>query len=227
VYEDLKEKIPVAVYSLEQNSVDVWIAIAQLWIYETHKISISFWKMSEIMNDIKYGAIKSAFNDWVKERLPSIRIVNASGYSANDISRSLESVTQQMRAKPEKVYIDYLQIISRESSFRGSQKEAMDFVSKTLTTKCKRMDNIFIMLSQLNRDSEEKKKPSLSDFKESGAIEQDAGMAIIISRPEDSNGDFSDEINFWLVKDRYGGVRGKKTAFIDKQTFFIGVEQIY
>jgi replicative DNA helicase len=227
VYEDLKEKIPIAVYSLEQNRVDIWIAIAQLWIYENHKKSVSFWKMSEIMKDPKYASIKQAFNKWVSDRLVCVRIIDASGYSASDIKRSLESVTQQLKAKPEKVYVDYLQIISREQGFRGSQKESMDMVSKILTTKCKRMDNVFILLSQLNRESEEKKKPSLADFKESGAIEQDAGIAIIITRPEDSSGDFTDEVNFWIVKDRYGGVRGKKTAFIDKPTFYIGKEESF
>jgi len=225
VYEDLKSKIPIAVYSLEQNSVDIWISIAQLWIFENHEVSINFWQMREVMNSPKYSEIKKAFEGWVKDRIVCIRIVNASGYTAQDIVRSIESVTTALSAKPEKVYIDYIQIIRRDQNFRGSSKESMDQISHVITTKCKRMNNVFILLSQLTRESEEKKKPSLSDFKESGAIEQDAGIAIIIARPTDEEGKPTDEINFWVVKDRYGGTRGKKISFIDKQTFFIGANK--
>jgi replicative DNA helicase len=225
VYEDLKEGIPIAVYSLEQNPVDIWISLAQLWLFDNHKLSVSFWTMSDIMNDVKHAAIKAEFDKWVKERLPTIRIINASGYTANDISRSIESVTQQLKAKPEKVYLDYLQIIKRDPNFRGSSKENMDLISHVLTTKCKRMNSVFILLSQLNRVSEDKKTPSLSDFKESGAIEQDAGVAVIIERPLDTDGKPTDEVNFWVVKDRYGGHRGKRVTFIDKQSYFVGVEK--
>lgn len=221
IYEDLKELVPIVVFSLEQDQVDIWISIAQLWIKENYDISVSFWKMASIMNSKEYENIRLAFNAWVEGRKSTVRIVDASGYSATDIVRSVEVVSQKLQAKPEKVYVDYLQIINREQGFRGNSKESMDMTSKILTTKIKRMRSIGIFLSQLSRESSKEKRPSSSDFKESGAIEQDAGAAIILERPLDDNGKPSNDLEVWIVKDRYGGKLGRTPCLIDPSTYYI------
>jgi replicative DNA helicase len=80
-----------------------------------------------------------------------------------------------------------------------------------------------IVLSQLNRAAENRpeNKPRLSDLRESGAIEQDADMVVLMLRkeyynPEDSPGD----AEIIIAKQRNGPTGEMKLAFISDYTRF-------
>lgn len=80
------------------------------------------------------------------------------------------------------VFIDYIQIIKSER--KNSRAEDVAAISSELKALAKELKLPVIVASQLNRnaDQRESKKPQLSDFKESGAIEQDADVALLIHR---------------------------------------------
>lgn len=93
------------------------------------------------------------------------------------------------------VVVDYLQLMKGEGQ---SREQEVSSISRGLKSIAMDLNIAVIALSQLNRESEKyaDKKPKLSELRESGAIEQDADMVLLLYRPAyyklstiESNGD--------------------------------------
>ena len=83
------------------------------------------------------------------------------------------------------VIIDYLQLMSSGKRVESRQQEVSEF-SRALKLLAKELEVPVIALSQLNRGPEQRtdKKPQMSDLRESGSIEQDADMVILLHRED-------------------------------------------
>ncbi len=81
------------------------------------------------------------------------------------------------------VVIDYLQLLTSGKRVESRQQEVSEF-SRALKLMAKELQVPVIALSQLNRGAEQRadKKPALSDLRESGSIEQDADMVVLLHR---------------------------------------------
>jgi replicative DNA helicase len=81
------------------------------------------------------------------------------------------------------VIIDYLQLMTSGKKVENRQQEVSEF-SRALKLLAKELNVPVIALSQLNRNSEARadKKPALSDLRESGSLEQDADIVILLHR---------------------------------------------
>jgi replicative DNA helicase len=90
--------------------------------------------------------------------------------------------------------IDYLQLISADDK-RQPRQEQIATISRKLKYLNKELDVPIIALAQLNRDVEKRtaKRPMLSDLRESGSIEQDADIVMMLHRPIVYDSDFKDE----------------------------------
>ncbi|MDR1436264.1 MAG: replicative DNA helicase [Puniceicoccales bacterium] len=85
------------------------------------------------------------------------------------------------------VVIDYLQLISGTDS-KVHREQQISEISRGVKGMAKELRLPVVVLSQLNRESEkEKRRPRLSDLRESGSIEQDADVVLIFARSQDGD----------------------------------------
>lgn len=121
------------------------------------------------------------------------------------------------------ICIDYLQLISGTDP-KIQREQQIAEISRGLKSLAKELNVPVIVLSQLNRDSEkEKRQPKLSDLRESGSIEQDADLVLLLARPKDAGDDFSvaaDRADLIIAKHRNGAVGDIKLNFIKEITRF-------
>jgi len=114
------------------------------------------------------------------------------------------------------VLVDYLQLMTSGKRVESRQQEVAEF-SRSLKLLAKELDVPVVALSQLNRGPEQRndKKPLLSDLRESGAIEQDADVVILLHRDDayERESTRPGEADFILAKHRNGPMTTVTTAF--------------
>lgn len=121
------------------------------------------------------------------------------------------------------VVLDYLQLMSSGKKVESRQQEVSEF-SRSLKLLAKELDVPLIALSQLNRGSEQRtdKRPMVSDLRESGSIEQDADIVILLHREDMYNpeSDRVGEADMIIAKHRGGPTRTIPLAFSGKYSRF-------
>lgn len=114
------------------------------------------------------------------------------------------------------VVIDYLQLMTSGKRVESRQQEVSEF-SRSLKLLAKELEVPVIALSQLNRSSEQRndKRPMVSDLRESGSIEQDADMVLLIHREDmyDKESPHAGEAIIMVAKHRNGPTGEIKVAF--------------
>src|SRR3990167_4483451 len=84
--------------------------------------------------------------------------------------------------------VDYLQLCDapKSGSRDRNREQAVSEVSRTIKATAKALKIPVVTMAQLNRDSKERKdkRPLLSDLRESGSIEQDADVVVLLHRPD-------------------------------------------
>ncbi len=134
-----------------------------------------------------------------------IAIADKSGQNLNDIRAYARQVS---RKKPlGAIVVDYLQLMQDVERGR-SRYEAVTAISNGLKILARDLNVPVIALAQLNRGVEQRKEsaPGMSDLRDSGAIEQDADVVILLHR-EAGLGDFGDEKSRMILhvaKNRHG-----------------------
>ena len=108
------------------------------------------------------------------------------------------------------VVVDYLQLMSSGKKVESRQHEVSEF-SRQLKLLAKELDVPVIAISQLNRGVESRGDdalPRISDLRESGSLEQDADMVMLINRPDATNRDHerAGEADIILAKHRGGPI---------------------
>jgi len=106
------------------------------------------------------------------------------------------------------IVVDYLGLIADSNKFKN-RYEGITFVSGELKRLAKDLNVPVIALAQLNRDSAKgNTKPTMADLRDSGSVEQDADVVILLTRnPEDQNPATAGEIDLIIAKNRHGATR--------------------
>lgn len=143
----------------------------------------------------------------------------------------------QLRAKARRLHarnplgfimVDYLQLLSPTDP-RVPREQQVAEASRGLKAIAKELNVPVLVLSQLNRSSEkDNRTPKLSDLRESGSIEQDADVVLMLARPKDADEKFqvaADSAELIVAKQRNGPVGDLRLTFLRDITRFENYHQ--
>lgn len=118
------------------------------------------------------------------------------------------------------VFVDYLQLMRPEDS-RISREQQVAAISRGLKILSRDLDCAVVIACQLNRASKsEKRAPQLSDLRESGSIEQDADVVVLLDRDDDAEGERAGEVDLVIAKNRTGSTCTRTLGFAGHQAAF-------
>lgn len=102
------------------------------------------------------------------------------------------------------IVVDYIQLMRSSGRVESRQQEVSEF-SRSLKLLARELGRPVVALSQLNRGPEQRsdKRPQMSDMRESGSLEQDADIVILLHR-QDAEGDGQEQSLLLLEKNRNG-----------------------
>ena len=192
------------------------------------------------MNDLRKGFVAKNYAEKLNEisqqfQQAPIWVDDTSGLTINQIRAKARRI--KSRNGLSLIVVDYLQLISGDK-YSSSRENEISVISRGLKSMAKELEVPVIVLSQLNRDSEkEKRDPRLSDLRESGSIEQDADIVMLLGKArkgediresdisqggdnDEAQGDDFEPIRLILAKQRNGPTGYVNLAFIRKYTRF-------
>lgn len=110
------------------------------------------------------------------------------------------------------IYIDYLQLL-RGSKVTENRTLEVTEISRTLKNIAKDFNIPIVALSQISRKVEDRqnKRPQLADLRESGSIEQDTDLVLLLYRENYYKADSNNDLEINVAKNRSGST-GKVTA---------------
>ena len=149
------------------------------------------------------------------ERLSRPLVVNdKGGQSIASIRAYARAMSRTMPLRA--IVVDYLGLISDANEYRN-RYEGITFVSNQLKRLAMDFNVPVIALAQLNRNSDGR-QPSMADLRDSGAVEQDADVVILLHRdPKDKNPETAGTITLDVVKNRHGATDYFTYLFIGSQ----------
>jgi replicative DNA helicase len=159
--------------------------------------------------------------DWTRLARRMSEVVEAPLYIDDSPNMSMMEIRAKCRRLKQRhdlklVIIDYLQLMSSPKRVENRQQEVSE-MSRSLKLLAKELDVPVIAVAQLNRGPEQRtdKKPMLSDLRESGSIEQDADMVILLHREDayERESPRAGEADFIVAKHRNGPTATVTVAF--------------
>ncbi len=171
--------------------------------------------------------------DWTKLARTMGRVSEAPLFIDDSPNMSLMEIRAKCRRLKQRhglklVVIDYLQLMSSGKRVESRQQEVSEF-SRALKLLAKELEVPVIAVSQLNRGPEQRtdKKPAMSDLRESGSIEQDADMVILLHREDayEKESPRAGEADFIVAKHRNGPTDTITVAFQGHYSRFVDMAQ--
>ena len=214
----VKHNIPVAIFSLEMSSEQLINRIlSQNSMVSSQKIRIGDLSDNEWANIVESANIIGNSN---------IIIDDTPGISIGEMRSKCRKF--KLEKDIQLVIVDYLQLMTTNTP-HGSREQEIAEISRTLKGIARELNVPVIALSQLNRASEtrEDRKPIMADLRESGSIEQDADVVMLMSRYYDKEKKEEDRNRIILnvAKQRNGPVGEVQLVWLPQFTKFEDAEQ--
>ena len=211
-------KLPILFFSLEMSREQIMYRLLSI---ETH------------INQVRLRNGKLYKDDWVKilkvmkilSKLP-IFINDTTNLSVQDIRSNVKTIILKQN-QIGLIIIDYLQLIQNFKSSNENRVQELSQITRTLKNIAREFNIPIIALSQLSRNIENRvdKTPVLADLRESGSIEQDADLVIMLARNNLANYNKLNDIDYSLIeliiaKQRNGPLGKVKLKFNQNQMKF-------
>lgn len=212
-------KIPVAIFSLEMSKEQlVQRMLCSRARVDAHKVRTGF------LAEADWPKLTSAAG---KLSEAPIYIDDTPGLSVLEIKAKARRLKAQHDIRI--IMVDYLQLMQGSPGSESRQQEISE-ISRSLKALARELSVPVIAVSQLSRavESRQDHRPQLSDLRESGAIEQDADVVILLLReeyynPSEENKGKAEVI---IAKQRNGPVGSVHLAFIREYTRFENAELV-
>ena len=171
------------------------------------------------LSDLRKGTLDEG--QWRKMALTLQKLNEAPFFIDDSPNMSMMEIRAKCRRLKQQhnlkmVVLDYLQLMSSGKRVESRQQEVSEF-SRSLKLLAKELEVPVVALSQLNRGSEQRtdKRPQVSDLRESGSIEQDADMVILLHREDmyDKESPRAGEADLIVAKHRNGPTKTIELAF--------------
>ena len=209
----------VAIFSIEQPSEQIAMRLLSA------KSSVPFWKLNTgTLNDQDWSKLNEASQQLKNQHF---FIDDSSGIKVSEIYAKSRKLAQEHGLYM--VIVDYLQLIQATGKGETREREVAD-ISRSLKAMARELNVPVIAVSQLSRSVEQRndKRPMLSDLRESGSIEQDADLVLMLYRdsyynPDEHENETSEEVELSIAKHR-NGPTGKIRLSYEKDIFrFYGI----
>jgi len=219
-YAGVIEKMPTAIFSLEMSKEQlVQRMLCAHARVDAHKVRTGY----------------LATSDWPRLTAAAGKLSEAPIYI--DDTPAISVMELRARARRLKshhdiklIILDYMQLMRGTASNMESRQQEISEISRSLKALARELSVPVIAISQLSRavESRQDHRPQLSDLRESGAIEQDADVVVLILReeyytPSPENQGVAEVI---IAKQRNGPVGSLKLAFIKEFTRFDNLSKI-
>lgn len=145
--------------------------------------------------------------DWDKIRAAAERIAQSPMHIIDDVSCSIADIRARVsELKPEIIVLDYVQIATTDPKAQ-ERRLALEAYSRALKIVAKQARIPLVTAAQLNRTSANAQQaPRMSELRETGALEQDADIIILLHRPdqEEKETPRAGEVDYIVAKHRNG-----------------------
>jgi replicative DNA helicase len=219
-YVAMQPGLTVGFFSLEMSKESLFLRLltseAQI---DSHRL------MSGAIGQKDYGRISHAL-----ETLSAMRLFIDDTASIGVLEMRAKARRLQSEHGLSLLAVDYIQLMTGRGRFENRTLELAS-ISRSLKGLAKELNVPIVVLSQLSRAPESRSdhRPQLSDLRESGALEQDADVVILIYRDDaynrDPNNPEAGTAELIIAKQRNGPTGTVRLAFLREQTRFANLAQ--
>ena len=210
----IKAGLSTAFFSLEMGRNEITMRL----LSAEAKVSLHTMRTGQMSDD-----------DWTRLARRMSEVADAPLFIDDSPNMSMMEIRAKCRRLKQRhdlrlVIIDYLQLMSSPKRVENRQQEVSE-MSRSLKLLAKEIDVPVIALSQLNRGPEQRtdKKPLLSDLRESGSIEQDSDVVILLHREDlyERESPRAGEADLIVAKHRNGPTTTVTVAFQGHYSRFV------
>ena len=202
----IRHHCPTVIFSLEMSKQDIMMRLFSA-------------EARVKLNDLRSGRMSD--DDWRKIALRSSELAEAPLFIDDSPNLTMMEIRAKSRRLKQRhglklIVIDYMQLMTSGKRVESRQQEVSEF-SRAMKLIAKELDVPVVALSQLNRGPEQRtdKKPMLADLRESGSIEQDADVVLLVHREDmyERESPRAGEADIIIAKHRNGPTGNAVVAF--------------
>jgi replicative DNA helicase len=171
----VKHRKPAVIFSLEMSRIEIMMRLLSA-------------ESRVLLKHMRDGTLSD--EDWARMARRVGELADAPLFIDDSPNLTMMEIRAKARRLKQRhglelVVIDYMQLMTSGKRVESRQQEVSEF-SRSMKLLAKELDVPVLALSQLNRGPEQRtdKKPMLADLRESGSIEQDSDVVILVHRPD-------------------------------------------